>query len=289
MLHLDISASITLHNCHLRIQHLPAASVKYISAYFGKCQAENTAPLLRRAVSFRSKIPLVTFDIFGTHPSLSLVKVYTIIISFAIFQCQSEAKLDDNIHHAVSSFATTQYVLKSHCALKSLINNASKCKEKYLALSSVPWPSYFSALPGLIGVIITRKTEARHLLTAVKYHQNSEEDSVITGNQSLYPLNFTANTLIPILPAKIIGIGSTVIAFFLLVVSYRRRQMPRKTLPALRRLLDDVGASLSLLADTRHALESRCGLKLCGENRDPTSVDLCEAKDLTVSEGLEKD
>ncbi|KAJ7591831.1 hypothetical protein C8J56DRAFT_1131082 [Mycena floridula] len=87
-------------------------------------------------------------------------------------------------------------------------------------------------------------------------------DSVITGNQCPYPLNFAASTLIPVLPPKIIGISSIVVAFFVLVVSYVRRQMPRKTLLALRRLLDDVDASVSLLADTRHALESRSGLKL---------------------------
>ncbi|KAJ7591830.1 hypothetical protein C8J56DRAFT_1046155 [Mycena floridula] len=51
------------------------------------------------------------------------------------------AKLDENIHHAVGSFATTQYPLvESRCALKSLNNDASKCKEKYLALSSVDCP-----------------------------------------------------------------------------------------------------------------------------------------------------
>ncbi|KAJ7591933.1 hypothetical protein C8J56DRAFT_1046290 [Mycena floridula] len=84
-------------------------------------------------------------------------------------------------------------------------------------------------------------------------------DSIITGNQRCSPLDVAASTLIPVLPPKTIGIA---IAFFLLVVSYVRRQMPRKMLQALRRLLDDVDASVSLLADTWHALGSRSGLKL---------------------------
>ncbi|KAJ7591959.1 hypothetical protein C8J56DRAFT_886697 [Mycena floridula] len=87
-------------------------------------------------------------------------------------------------------------------------------------------------------------------------------DSIITGNQRCSPLDVAASTLIPVLPPKIIGIGSIVIAFFFLVVSYIRRKMPQKRLPALRRMLDNVDASVSLLADTRHALESRFGLKL---------------------------
>ncbi|KAJ7591837.1 hypothetical protein C8J56DRAFT_886592 [Mycena floridula] len=103
-------------------------------------------------------------------------------------------------------------------------------------------------------------------------------DPVITGNQCISPLNFAASTLIPVLPPKIIDIGSTVIAFFLLVVSYVRRQMPRKTVPALRRLLDDVDTSIGLLADTRHPLESRSGLKLL-----KNEASKCEESHLSLS------
>ncbi|KAJ7591936.1 hypothetical protein C8J56DRAFT_886677 [Mycena floridula] len=94
-------------------------SMEYISAYFGKCQAENSAPLPRSAV-----------DTF--------------------------ASVCHGGHHAVGSLANTQYPLvESRCALKLLTNDASKRKEKYLALSSVPWLSYFSALPGLINLLNT--------------------------------------------------------------------------------------------------------------------------------------
>ncbi|KAJ7591815.1 hypothetical protein C8J56DRAFT_1131065 [Mycena floridula] len=100
----------------------------------------------------------------------------------------------------------------------------------------------------------------------------------IEDNNLAQLLDLTTNALIPILPPKIIGIGSIIIAFVILVGSYIRNCLPRKTLPALRRLLDDVDDSVGLLADTRRALESRASLKAL-----KNEASKCEERHLAIS------
>ncbi|KAJ7591854.1 hypothetical protein C8J56DRAFT_886604 [Mycena floridula] len=84
-----------------------------------------------------------------------------------------------------------------------LANDTSKCEEKYLALSSVPWPSYFLALLGLIRVITTLKTEARYLLTAVKSRLEVERQADYRAHNLLNTTNLAVTSYSPMTFMKI--------------------------------------------------------------------------------------